>query len=329
MKTKSDIGRKTMINNWSQENIADQSGKIVVITGANSGLGFESSRVFAEKGATVVMACRNLEKGKRAEADILKDVPDADLDLMKLDVGDLESVRQFAEAYKARYDRLDILCNNAGLMAIPRQETADGFEMQLGVNHLGHFALTGLLLDVIARTRQARIHSVTSTANFMGAINFDDLMGEKEYSRWGAYGQSKLANVFFTFELQKRLTAAGLDTIANVSHPGLVLGNLQQNSLEQSGTWYEGIGYQVSKLFLARDISKGVEPMLYAMTAPEAEGGVLYGPQYIHHLGPVAEVKANEAAYDAEALERFWDISEALTGVTFAFSRLEFAHSHQ
>lgn len=310
-----------MNQSWTQQDMPDQTGKVVVVTGANSGLGFESSKTLAEKGATVVMAVRNMEKGERAKADILKAVPGASLDLMKLDVGSLDSVHEFAATFKDKYARLDILLNNAGLMAIPRQETADGFEMQLGVNHLGHFALTGLLLDVITNTPNARIHNVTSTANFMGSINFDDLMGEQEYGRWTAYGQSKLANVFFTFELQKRLTAAGFDTIANVSHPGLVIGNLQANSVQQSGTWMEGWIYRISRLFLARDVSQGVRPMLYAMTAEDAKGGVLYGPKYIHHLGPVAETRANQAAYDAAALERFWEVSEELTGVTYEVSK--------
>ncbi len=309
-----------MSQHWTQQDIPDLTGKVVVITGANSGLGFESAKELARNGARVVMTARNLEKGERAQADILQELPDADLDLIQLDVGSLDSVRTFATKIKEKYDRLDILLNNAGLMAIPRQETADGFEMQLGVNHLGHFALTGLLLDVITKTPNARIHNVSSTANFMGEINFDDLMGEESYSRWGAYGQSKLANVFFTFELQKRLSAAGFDTMANVSHPGLVIGNLQANSMEQSGTWYEGIAYQFTRLFLARDISKGVQPMLFAMTSPDAKGSALYGPQYIHHLGPVAEVKANDAAYDAEKLKRFWEISEELTGITYNFA---------
>lgn len=318
-----------MSQNWSPDDIPDLTEKIVVATGANSGLGLESSKVLAGKGATVVMAVRNIDKGEKARAEILALYPNASMDLMKLDVGDLESVRAFADAFKARYDRLDILLNNAGLMAIPRQETADGFEMQLGVNHLGHFALTGLLLDVILQTPGARIHSVTSTANFMGSINFDDLMGRDEYSRWGAYGQSKLANVFFTFELDNRLKAAGLDTMANVSHPGLVIGNLQANSVQQSGTRVEGWLYSASRLFLARDVSKGVEPMLYAMTAEDAKSGALYGPRYIHHLGPVAETRANDAAYDEEALKRFWKVSEELTGVPFKFEQPEFSTVNQ
>lgn len=307
------------MSNWTQQDIPNLSGKVAVITGANSGLGFESAKAFASHGATVVMAVRNMAKGEKARADILKEVPDAKLDLMKLDNADLSSVHAFSDAFKDKYGRLDILLNNAGVMAIPRQETADGFEMQLGVNHLAHFTLTGLLLDMLTNTPGARIHNVTSTANFMGSINFDNLMGKQEYGRWTAYGQSKLSNVFFTFELDKRLKAAGLDTMANVSHPGLVIGNLQANSVEQSNTRMEAVMYRLSRLFLARDVSKGVQPMLYGMTAEDAKGGVLYGPKYIHHLGPVDEIEANKAAYDADALKRFWDVSENLTGVRFDF----------
>lgn len=306
-----------MKQNWTQKDIPDLTGKVIVVTGANSGLGLESSKTFAQKGATVVMTARNMTKGEKAKADILNMHPNATLDLMKLDVGNLTSVREFAAAFKAKYDRLDILLNNAGVMAIPRQETPDGFERQLGVNHLGHFALTGLLLDVITHTSNARIHNVSSSANYSGKINFDDLMGKQSYSRWGAYGQSKLANVFFTFELQKRLVAAGFDTIANTSHPGLVLGHLQANSVEQSGTKLEAWLYRLSQFFLAQDIRMGVLPMLYGCTAPEAKGGVFYGPRILNMRGYPAEKKANKAAYDSAALKRFWEVSEQLTGVTF------------
>ena len=306
------------MSKWTQANIPDLTGKIIIVTGANSGLGLECATTFAEKGATVVMAVRSIQKGEQAKADILKQHPQARLDLMKLDVGDLKSVREFADAFKSKYDRLDILLNNAGVMAIPRQLTPDGFETQLGVNHLGHFALTGLLLDVIIQTPQARIHNVSSSVNYFGTINFDDLMGEQNYNRWGAYGQSKLANVFFTFELQKRLSAAGYDTIANVSHPGVVIGNLQANSMAQSGTSVgEGILYRLIQLFMAQDIRMGVLPMLYGMTAPDAKGGVFYGPRMFNLRGYPAEKKPNQSAYDADALKRFWDASAQLTGVQY------------
>ena len=302
---------------WTQADIPDLTGKIIVITGANSGLGLESTKALAAKGATVVMACRNLGKAEQARAEVLAGNRNAKLDVMELDNASLASVRAFADAFKARYDRLDILLNNAGVMAIPRQLTADGFEMQIGVNHLAHFALTGLLLDVIVKTPKARIHNVTSSANWSGKINFDDLMGERSYGRWEAYGQSKLANVFFTFELQKRLTAAGCDTISNTSHPGLVLGNLQANSVEQSGTKMEAWLYRFSELFMAQDITMGVLPQLFGCTAVGAKGGAFYGPKTFNLRGYPAEQKANKAAYDAAALKRFWEVSEKLTGVTY------------
>lgn len=307
-----------MTKYWTQKNMPDLRAKVIVVTGANSGLGYECSRTFAEKGGTVVMAVRTLAKGEKAKSDILKNHPKALLDVMQLDMGDLRSVRQFADAFKAKYDRLDILMNNAGVMAIPRQETADGFEMQLGVNHLGHFALTGLLLDIIVKTPQVRIHNVTSTANYFGKINFDDLMSEQSYGRWAAYGQSKLANVFFTFELQKRLTAAGYDTITNTSHPGYVVSNLQANSVAQSETQFEAFMYRVMRPFMAQDIRIGVLPMLYGSTATNAKGGAFYGPRWLNMRGYPAEKKANQAAHDAAALKRFWAISEELTGVKYA-----------
>jgi protochlorophyllide reductase len=224
-----------MSNKWTQNDMPDMTGKVVIITGANSGLGLESTKALAAKGATVVMACRSLGKAEQAKAEVLQQTPNARLDVMALDNASLESVRAFAEAFKAKYERLDILLNNAGVMAIPRTETKDGFEMQLGVNHLAHFALTGLLLDLLTNTPGARVHSTSSSAAFGGSINFADLMGEKAYSRWTAYGQSKLANALFATELNRRLKAAGHNTLANSSHPGLVMTNLQTNSLQESG----------------------------------------------------------------------------------------------
>jgi NAD(P)-dependent dehydrogenase (short-subunit alcohol dehydrogenase family) len=310
------------MSNWKTNNMPDLTGKVAIVTGANSGLGFESTKELAKQGATVVMAVRTIQKGKEARDEILQEVPGAKLDLMTLDNADLRSVRDFAEAFKEKYDRLDLLMNNAGVMAIPRQETADGFEMQLGVNHLAHFALTGLLLDVLTNTPEARVHNVSSSAAFNGQINLDDLMGEKEYSRWGAYGQSKLANAMFATELNKRLQQAGHDTISNSSHPGLVMGNLQANSLEQSGApLMERILYRVGGTLMAQDISMGVLPQLYASTAPEAKGGVFYGPETFRLRGYPAEQNCNDALYDADLLKRFWEVSEELTGVNYDFER--------
>jgi NAD(P)-dependent dehydrogenase (short-subunit alcohol dehydrogenase family) len=307
-----------MSNKWTINDIPDLTGKVAVITGANSGLGLESTKAFAAKGATVVMACRNMNKAEKAKTDVLAGNPRAKLDLMQLDNASLASVRAFADAFKAKYDRLDILLNNAGLMAIPRKLTEDGFETQLGVNHLGHFALTGLLIDVLTATPNARVHNTSSSAAFSGTINFDDLMGEREYSRWGAYGQSKLANALFATELNRRLKTADHDTISNSSHPGFVIGNLQANSLAQSGTpFMERILYRISGALLAQDISMGVLPQLYASVAPEAKGGVFYGPKTMRMRGYPAEQKCNDAVDDAAILKRFWEVSEKLTGVHY------------
>lgn len=307
-----------MGDKWTHNDIPDLTGKVVVITGANSGLGLESTKALAAKGATVVMACRNLEKAEQAKAEVLADNPTAVLDVMPLDNASLASVRDFVNAFKAKYDRLDILLNNAGLMAIPRALTEDGFETQLGVNHLAHFALTGLLMDVISATPGARIHNVSSSAAFSGRIDLNDLMGEEAYSRWGAYGQSKLANAAFATELNRRLQAAGHDAIANSSHPGLVIGNLQANSLAQSGApFLERVMYPVFGALLAQDVRMGVLPQLYASTAPAAKGGVFYGPKTMRLRGYPAEQKCNDALEDAALLKRFWEVSEELTGIRY------------
>ncbi|MEM9773616.1 MAG: oxidoreductase [Chloroflexota bacterium] len=307
-----------MSSKWTQDDIPNLEGKVIVITGANSGLGLESTKAMAANGATIVMACRNMAKAEKAKDEVLRAVPSAKLDLMELDNASLDSVKAFADAFKAKYDRLDILLNNAGVMAIPRTETADGFEMQLGVNHLAHFALVGHLLDVITNTPNSRIHNTASSAAFNGSINFDDLMGIENYSRWGAYGQSKLANIFFANELDRRLKAAGHNTISNSSHPGLVMTNLQANSLDQSGnSILERVLYAVFGNLIAQDVSKGVLSQLYGATSQEAKGGKFYGPERMRVVGYPAEQRSNDAVNDAAALKRFWEVSEELTGVSY------------
>jgi protochlorophyllide reductase len=306
------------MSKWTQQDMPDLTGKVVIITGANSGLGLASTKAMAARGATVVMACRNLGKAEQAMAEVLAGNSDAKLVVMQLDNASLASVRGFADTFKAQYDRLDILLNNAGLMAIPRTLTEDGFEMQLGVNHLAHFALTGLLIEVIIQTPNARIHSTSSSAAFNGVIDLDDLMGEKTYGRWTAYGQSKLANAAFATELNRRLQARGHDTIANSSHPGLVMGNLQDNSLSQSGSpFMERMLYPIFSALIAQDVSMGVLPQLYASTAPDAKGGVFYGPKTFRLRGYPAEQKCNDALSDATLLTRFWAASEELTGIRY------------
>ena len=194
---------------WIEQNIPDLTGKVAVITGANSGLGFEAAKILAAKGAHIVLAVRDVEKGKQAVGEIKRAVAAASLEVLSLDLASLASVRRFAEAFPAAHSRLDMLINNAGVMAIPRRVTADGFEMQFGTNHLGHFALTGLLLPLILKTPSSRIVTVSSGAHMFGKINFDDLQSERSYSKWGAYGQSKLANLLFAYELQRKLAGCG------------------------------------------------------------------------------------------------------------------------
>ena len=192
---------------WIEQNIPDLTGKVAVVTGANSGLGFEAAKILAAKGAHVGLAVRDAEKGKQAAGEIKRVVPAASLEVLSLDLASLASVRRFAEAFPAAHSRLDMLINNAGVMAIPRRVTADGFEMQLGTNHLGHFALTGLLLPLILQTPSSRIVTVSSGAHMFGKINFDDLQSERSYSKFGVYGQSKLANLLFAYELQRKLVS--------------------------------------------------------------------------------------------------------------------------
>jgi NAD(P)-dependent dehydrogenase (short-subunit alcohol dehydrogenase family) len=302
---------------WTAQDMPDQTGRTVIITGANSGLGLESAMQLARKGAHLIMACRDLARSQSALDEVKAKVPDASLNLMQLDLGSLASVRTFAEAYRERYQTLDILLNNAGLMATPRRETQDGLEMQLGVNHLAHFALTAHLIDLLIATPGSRVVSVSSSANWYGTINFDDLMGKHTYSRYGAYGQSKLANVVFANELQRRLEQAGTSTISNSAHPGLVMTNLQSRAAHDSGSGWEKIVYGFLGSWMAHPVHSGVLPQLYAATAPQAEGGAFYGPGFLHLRGGPKRVKPNSAALDPAIGHRFWQASEELTGVTF------------
>ncbi len=304
--------------NWDLNDMPGLEGKVAIVTGSNVGLGLNSVKALASKGAQVVMACRNLSKAEAALKEVLAEQPNAKVEVMQLDNASQASVKAFADAFKAKYDQLDILMNNAGVMAIPRQLTEDGFEMQLGTNHLGHFALTGHLNELLAKTPGSRVHCTSSSAAFNAKLNLDDLMGEKKYGRWTAYGQSKLANAAFATELNRRFKAAGQDTIANSSHPGLVMGNLQTESLSQSDSpLMERIAYKVFGKLIAQDVSMGMLPQLYGATATDAKGGVFYGPKKRRLTGHPGEQQCNKVLDDAAVLKSFWEASEKLTGVSY------------
>ena len=297
-----------MTSNWTAENIPDLTGKIAIVTGANSGIGYEMARALAGKGAMVILACRNQAKGEAAVRQIDQEYPEAKAELMQLDLSDLASVRRFAGEFASQYDRLDILINNAGIMAPPLGKTADGFELQFGANYLGHFALTGLLFDLIIHTPRARVITVSSGGHRFGEIDFDNLNGEKGYDRQRAYAQSKLANLLFTYELQRRLEGAGVDTIAVAAHPGWTATNLQAH-------WRM---VRILNPFIAQKPKMGALPTLYAATAPDVQGGDYYGPRGWQELrGYPTKVRSSDSSYDAAVAAKLWTVAEELTGVRY------------
>ena len=295
-------------NQWTSENIPDQSGRVAIVTGANSGIGYETARALTHKGATVIMACRSVEKGQVAAQKIQDEDPQGSVTVMALDLADLSSVRDFAEVFKREFQRLDLLINNAGVMMLPDfTKTADGFEMQFGTNHLGHFALTGLLLETISRTPGVRVVTVSSSAVRYGHMNFDNLNAEESYDKRGAYGQSKLANLLFTAELQRRFEAAGLDAITVAAHPGWTTTNLQQHTR-----------LRLLNPIFAQGPEMGALPTLYAATAPDVRGGDYYGPDgFFEMRGYPTKVEPIDRSKDKADAKKLWEVSEELTGTTF------------
>ncbi len=289
------------------------------MTGANSGLGFESALALARAGAQVVLACRDQTKGADALDRITGSVPTATLSLEPLDLSDLSSVRAFAAAFAEKNAGLDLLLNNAGVMAIPRRETADGFEMQFGTNHLGHFALTGLLLDRLLARPGARVVTVSSAVAQVGRIRFDDLQGVRKYGKWSAYAQSKLANQLFTLELDRRASRAGVDLVSVAAHPGYAATNLQAVGPQMSGSGLmERLSDIGNKLF-GQSAAGGALPSLYGATAPGVSGGQYFGPDgFMAQRGAPTAVSFVKAARDPAAASRLWEVSEELTGVRFA-----------
>ncbi|MCO8244130.1 oxidoreductase [Haladaptatus sp. AB643] len=301
----------------------DQSGRTVIITGANSGLGLEATKAFARKGGHVVMACRSLDRANRARRKIESMVSDASLTVLELDLASQASIRQFGTEFESEFDRLDVLLNNAGIMMTPYSTTEDGFERQLGVNHLGHFALTGLLLDHLVETDgETRVVTQSSIAHKSGSgeIHFDDLNGKQSYSRFEAYAQSKLANLLFTYELDRRLRAVGADTIAVAAHPGSSATELASGDTEMDTSVIQQIVRKFVNTFMTQSAVAGALPALYAATAANVDGGHYIGPGGLLEMrGNPTHVVSNATSYDHATARRLWEVSEELTGVTFEF----------
>ena len=296
---------------WTEADVPGQDGRIAVVTGANTGIGFEAARVLADRGATVVLACRNLDKAKAA-VDKISATAQAEVATVQLDLASLASVRAAAEDLRGRYERLDLLINNAGLMMPPHGRTEDGFELQFGTNHLGHFALTGLLLDRMLPVPHSRVVTVSSMGHRMGRIDFGNLQYERGYNRITSYGRSKLANLLFTYELQRRLAAAGAATEALAAHPGTSRTELTRNM----PAWM-----RLGAVFTPMQPSTmGAVPMLRAATDPQAHGGEYYGPAgFGEQSGPAKRVRSSARSYDEDVARRLWAESERLTGVSYPF----------
>ncbi|MFI8966850.1 oxidoreductase [Streptomyces sp. NPDC053493] len=305
-----------MTENWTADRIPDLSGRVYVVTGANSGLGLATTRELARRGGHVVLAVRDEEKGRRAARDIAAAVPGARLEVRRIDLADLDSVRDFAGKLRADHPRIDVLVNNAGVMAPPRTLSAQGHELQFAANHLGHFALTGLLLDRLAAGRDPRVVTVSSLEHRRGRIAFDDIDGERRYSPMGFYRQAKLANTVFGHELHRRLTGAGSPVRSILGHPGYTATNLQTSTPVALVRLVFG---RILGPLLAQAPETGALPQLYAATAPDAEGGALYGPGGPGELrGAPRRVAYAPAATDPETGRRLWELSERLTDVRYS-----------
>ena len=309
---------------WTIANLPDQTGKTAIVTGGNSGLGYYTCRALAARGAQVIMACRDQEKGLSATRRILNDFPHASLEIIPLDLADLRSVRRFVFAFAEEHPHLHILVNNAGLMATPYRQTIDGFELQFGVNHLGHFALTGLLLEQLLAAPDARVVTVSSLIHQSGTINFNDLNSKNNYARWSAYAQSKLANLLFTYELQRRLASRGCSLISLAAHPGYSATNLQTTGVglghNRLWLWMMKIGNAI----IAQPAQMGALPVLYAAVAPDLRGGDFIGPGgFLGMHGYPVKTHSNPASHDPQTASRLWAISEQLTGVHYALPPAE------
>jgi NAD(P)-dependent dehydrogenase (short-subunit alcohol dehydrogenase family) len=304
---------------WTNADIPDLTGKVIIVTGANSGIGYEAAKEFARKGAQTILACRSLEKAQAAQDQILTEIPNARVDRMKLDLASLESVHKFADQFKIQYERLDVLLNNAGIMRVPYSKTVDGFESQLGTNHLGHFALTGHLLETLLNTPGARVVNISSIGHHSGEIDFDNLMydGGGNYDEQAAYGRSKLANLLFTYELDRKFKAHGIDAIAVAAHPGISNTDLGD---------HKPIVRVLRPLigWILQSAAMGALPGIRAAVDPDVNGGQYYGPSGDNEYGgyPVL-VDSSQASHNLDDARRLWEVSETLTGVHYLSSGIE------
>ncbi len=303
---------------WGLNDIGDQTGRVALVTGANSGIGLETARALADHGAHVVMACRDLEKARRAADKLENDLEQTSLELLALDLSDLVSVRRAADQFLTEHARLDLLINNAGVMGTPYRQTADGFELQMATNHLGHFALTGLLLDRLLTSGPSRVVTVSSLMHRNGQIDLDDVAGQKIRNTWQHYGASKLANLLFTAELSRRLLADGETTIAVAAHPGWTRSNLFGTGAAVGNARARAKASRTIGSHLGQATAAGALPSLYAATAPEVESGQFIGPSHAFQLfGPPTVVQPAKRARRAADVTRLWEISEELTGVRY------------
>jgi len=309
------------MSGWTAGEMPAMEGETVVVTGANSGLGYEATKAFADAGATVVMACRSEQRGEDAATDIRREIRGGNLEVRVCDLADLDSVATFAERLREDVDGIDVLCNNAGVMAIPRQETADGFEMQLGVNHFGHFALTGHLLpELRASEGESRVVTQSSGVHERGDIDFTDLNWERSYDKWAAYGRSKLANLLFAYELQRQLDDHEADIVSVACHPGYAATDLQFRGPREAGSSVRMGLMKVANRLFGQSAERGALPMLYAATSDDVLGGEYIGPDGLLNMRGHPEFQeSNAASRDEGDAEQLWTVSEELTGVSYDF----------